>query len=115
MEFFPSWYLSTFIDDVTTLAHLSRVLHIDYYFILTVSQDHRETITISGTLLKGKTILGLIYIMWHGQIGPLTISLHIVQGNTSSRRFLYYIVAWLDNLSSWKMLKLGNSKQKVTL
>ena len=78
MECSPSWYLSTFIDDVTTLAHLSRVLHIDYYYILIVAQDPRETITITGTLLKGATLLGLIYIMWHGQIGPLTISLHIV-------------------------------------
>ena len=93
MHLNPSWYLSTFIDDVTTLAHLSRVLHIDYYYILIVAQDPTETITIIGTLLKGATLLGLIYIMWHGQIGPLTISLHIVQGNTSSRRFLYYIVA----------------------
>ena len=92
MDFSPSWYLSTFIDDVTTLAHLSRVLHIDYYYILTIAQDPTETITITSTLLKGATLLGLIYIMWH-QIGQLTISLHIVQGNTSSRRFLYYIVA----------------------
>ena len=92
MEFSPSWYLITFIDDVTTLAHLSRVLHIDYYYILIVAQDPRETITITGTLLKGATLLGLIYIMWNGHIGHLTISLHIVQGHTSPRIFSYYIV-----------------------